>query len=189
MDVRKIVFGTPYSAQKKGELYRLVRFLRDKNDIKTIVEIGVMHGGTSAIFKQCFPEAEVVGVDIAPEAVGRLELAEEHGFEVVVGDSFQEATRNRVMAGLSRKEIDFLFIDGSHLYESVKKDYEVWSPVARIVALHDIADAPQNGGVPAFWKELKNKKQPRLIKEFIESEDDGRATWAGIGVIDEDIFS
>lgn len=36
-------------------------------------------------------------------------------------------------------DIDFLFIDGDHAYESVHKDFVLWSMFTDIVALHDTA--------------------------------------------------
>ncbi|SCA63523.1 Uncharacterized protein SCG7109_AR_00020 [Chlamydiales bacterium SCGC AG-110-M15] len=38
------------------------------------------------------------------------------------------------------EEIDFLFIDGAHEYEAVKKDFELWSPKVKdggVIAFHD----------------------------------------------------
>jgi predicted O-methyltransferase YrrM len=54
-------------------------------------------------------------------------------------------------------ELDFLFIDGNHMYEYVKKDFEMYSPLVKkggIVALHDIAEN-EEGGVFNYWNELK----------------------------------
>jgi predicted O-methyltransferase YrrM len=54
-------------------------------------------------------------------------------------------------------ELDFLFIDGNHMYEYVKQDYEMYSPLVRkggIVAFHDIG-LNEEGGVYKFWNDLK----------------------------------
>jgi len=59
--------------------------------------------------------------------------------------------------------LDFLFIDGDHSYEGVKKDFEMYSPLVKkegIIAFHDIAPngiSELTGGVPRFWKEIEKK--------------------------------
>lgn len=63
-------------------------------------------------------------------------------------------------------ELDFLFIDGNHMYEYVKKDFEMYSPLVKkggIVALHDIAEN-EEGGVFNYWNELKkNYKHQEIL--------------------------
>jgi hypothetical protein len=57
---------------------------------------------------------------------------------------------------------DAVLIDGDHAYEAVKRDFELYAPMARIVVLHDIA-APAHVAsrtgcpveVPRFWNEIK----------------------------------
>ena len=44
---------------------------------------------------------------------------------------------------------DFIFIDGSHTYESARNDYKYWKPKLRdggILAIHDIYDSEDDGG-------------------------------------------
>ncbi len=56
-------------------------------------------------------------------------------------------------------ELDFVFIDGNHMYEYVKKDYEMYSPLVRkggIIAFHDIG-LNEEGGVYKLWNNLKGK--------------------------------
>jgi predicted O-methyltransferase YrrM len=57
--------------------------------------------------------------------------------------------------------LDFLFIDGNHMYEAVKMDFELYAPLVRkggIIALHDIGYA-EEGGVHRLWDELKSKEK------------------------------
>jgi len=113
-----------------------------KIDPKTIVEIGVLHGGTLAVFKMCFPKARVVGIDNAAEAVGREEFIKQHGLEMIIADSQKKETATNLSKMVG--EIDFLFIDGDHSYEGVKKDVFNWIPKCKdnaIVAFHDIGPA------------------------------------------------
>ena len=45
--------------------------------------------------------------------------------------------------------LDFIFIDGSHTYESARNDYKYWKPKLRdggILAIHDIYDSEDEGG-------------------------------------------
>ena len=48
-----------------------------------------------------------------------------------------------------KNEIDFLFIDGSHTFESARADYESWKEKIRvggILTIHDIYDSELEGG-------------------------------------------
>jgi len=75
-------------------------------------------------------------------------------------------------------ELDFLFIDGNHMYEYVKKDYEMYSPLVRkggLVAFHDIG-LNEEGGVYKLWNDLK---QNFKHKEILHSDKKEK----GIGVL------
>ena len=58
------------------------------------------------------------------------------------------------------KKIDILHIDGDHAYESVKHDYETWSPFLKengVILFHDTCVEELNGhhyGVKKFFEEL-----------------------------------
>jgi predicted O-methyltransferase YrrM len=78
--------------------------------------------------------------------------------------------------------VDFLFIDGDHTYEGVKKDYEMYSPLVKkggLIAFHDICYHAQEPRcqVDKFWKEVKKGKK---ATEIIDNTD---KAWGGIGVI------
>jgi cephalosporin hydroxylase len=81
------------------------------------------------------------------------------------------------------KWIDFLFIDGDHTKEGVKKDFEMYSPLVKkggIVAFHDIVISDHHHSrdvyVGEFWNEIK--EQYRHI-EFVEEGNN----WGGIGCL------
>jgi hypothetical protein len=85
-------------------------------------------------------------------------------------DSHQQETLEEVKKNLNGNQLDFLFIDGDHSYEGVKKDFEMYSSLVRkggIIAFHDIINNDPTRldiGVPKFWLEVKDRY---LFKEII----------------------
>ena len=75
-------------------------------------------------------------------------------------DSHKEETLKQVKAILGMTKLDFLFIDGDHTYEGVKKDFEMYSVLVKqegIIAFHDIVpgSGENDGGVPKFWGKIR----------------------------------
>jgi predicted O-methyltransferase YrrM len=69
-----------------------------------------------------------------------------------------ETTKQEAIKLNQEKPFDFVFIDGDHRYEAVKKDFEMYSSMVRpggMVALHDIGYA-EEGGVHSYWDSIKN---------------------------------
>lgn len=141
------------ASQDKFELTQLLELLDRLNPVR-ILEIGVHRGGVLETMSVVFPAAKLVGVD------ADFEPLEFHDFYQVKGNSNGVAVRDKAVKALDYM-IDFLFIDGGHEYEVVKRDYELYSQYVRpggIIAFHDIM-RPQGmiEGVEVrrFWDELR----------------------------------
>lgn len=113
-----------------------------------VVEIGIANNSQKTFYQELLG-AEHIGIDII-------------GSPDILGDSHNLETVEKLKARLSGRPIDLLFIDGGHMYESVKADYELYSPLVKhIVAFHDIYTRFPNPIDPAVY---------RLWNEIVENE-------------------
>jgi len=152
---------------------------------KVILEIGTANGGSLfALCKLASEDALIISIDLPEGEFGGgypewevpiYKYFKKEGQQLFLlrEDSHLEASLNKIKEILSGKQVDFLFIDGDHSYEGVKKDFEMYSPLVKkggVIAFHDVAPngiEGLTGGVPTFWKEVKNKYK---YKEFIKDE-------------------
>lgn len=182
------------ACQHPEELFIFLRSLsRYTENIRTIVEIGVHRGGMSAVLHYTFPKAKMYGVEIlpidqphpphmesvrlGPDAPTLKQTAPEIGLTIVQGSSQDPTILKKTMEMIEKdrgeKKIDFLFIDGAHDYDSVKRDFELWSPYASIVGFHDIYAV--TAGLLRYWNEVTTEYQTFGTFKVVDS--------LGIGVI------
>ena len=192
------------SWQKKTEIVALLHLL-EPSQPRSVVEIGTASGGTLFLLTEVAArDATILSVDLPGGRLGGESSAARNryprwrsrlyrGFardrqilHVIRADSQDVATVRDVTRRLPDGKIDFLFIDGDHSYEGVRRDFELYSPLVRpagLVAFHDIVPSrPEGqgdpGSVPMFWSELKSgyKVEAELVEDW---------NWGscGIGVI------
>ena len=158
------------------------------------LEIGTAHGGTLFFLTRlAIPCATIVSVDLPGGWFGGGYTARRawlykrfaqgsQRLHLLRGDSHADEMLERAKAALGGQTLDYLFIDGDHTYNGVKRDFELYVPLVRkggIVALHDIAEhSPASGcDVSRFWKDVKSQyRHTEIIR-------DPRQGWGGIGVL------
>lgn len=140
------------------ELAALCALLPDP--LHTTLEIGCYYGATHDVWSQL--SDRVIGVDLGTEAKPPK--------GVIIGNSHDPQTYERVVAELAGAAVDFLFIDGDHSYDGARADFEIYSPLVRpggIIAFHDINEdgdpdtEPSASGVGRYWRDLQ-KTYPTL---------------------------
>jgi hypothetical protein len=189
-----------------------------------VVEIGTKFGGTFYIWNKLVEEhgdGVCVSVDmsdggihggIPDEEMDKRDLWFTERFKdchFIRGDSHDRKTAEKVLdiivphwgniGGVDNNEewIDFLFIDGDHTYEGVRKDFDMYSPFVKkggIIAFHDINDTQRHRDrdvyVGKFWNEVTDLKLPKhetscvyggVVYDFVEF--NSNLDWAGIGVL------
>lgn len=174
--------------QVREEITELLKILANRRP-RFILEIGTARGGTLFLFTRAVASnATLISVDL-PTGYSELKIPYYESFALhdqriylLRMDSHRETTLHAINRILGGRKLDFLFIDGDHTYEGVRKDFEMYSRLLNpdsIIAFHDIVPGPPEdvGGVPKFWKKIKyNFSYIELVKNW-------KQEGYGIGVI------
>jgi predicted O-methyltransferase YrrM len=149
-------------AQNPWEFAQLQRILRSLGATR-LLEIGSRHGESLKGLASCLPKgSRLVSVDLGfdvdhrsentltplQEALG--ELRSDFDAHLLVGNSHDPDMKRAVTA---LGPFDFAFIDGDHSEEGVRQDWQDYSPLCKVVALHDI----RLRSIALFWEELRLK--------------------------------
>ncbi len=180
--------------QIREEIYQLLKILAEKKP-KIILEIGTANGGTLFLFsRMASGNSTIISVDLPGGMFGggypkwKISLyksfsGKNQKIHLVREGSHKKDTFTKIKKILKDERIDFLFIDGDHSYEGVKKDFQTYKPLVKkggLVAFHDIAPNGSSelvGGVPVFWGEIKSQFK------FSEHIEEINQNGFGIGVI------
>jgi hypothetical protein len=156
----------------RGFLEFVGAYFSNRGIVKPIVvEIGI-EKNRQKLFYEGILNAEHIGIDIHKDLNPDI-----------AGDSHNAGTVMLLEERLKGRQIDLLFIDASHLYESVKEDYRLYEPLTRhIVAFHDAMTVnkqnPSTVEVKRLWGEIMRDER-RYLKVLFSFKPD----WMGIGLI------
>lgn len=181
----------PY--QVESELKKLAAII-SQNKPKTILEVGTFRGGTLFVFCSLAAEnARIISLDLPGGRDGggyafwrrylfKSFIHDNQKLFLIRGNSTDKSTIKQVKKIIAKRGIDFLFIDGDHSYDGVKKDFENYAHLVNrggIIAFHDICIHPKelDCHVDLFWKKVKKGKK------FLEIIENPKQGWGGIGVL------
>lgn len=177
-----------YDQQHPKEITWLAEQIKGAN---SILEIGSAAGQSLRYLSAGLaPGARIRAIDLGvfPEEARQLAGAECktalldtanelrcRGFdvEVMFGDSHARTAESWAWDNMPDGGYDLVFIDGDHTEAGVRQDYEMYGPMGKQVAFHDIVN--ENCEVRHLWRELKAS---RPSVSFV-AEDSGM----GIGIV------
>jgi predicted O-methyltransferase YrrM len=181
------------AAQKGKELSSLLWLVQDLRPTM-VLEIGTHSGGTLYCWcRLAQANATIVSIDLPGGKFGggyTDERAQEmmslfptdgQQLHLLRADSHDPSTLEQLKSILDGRQLDLLFIDGDHTYEGVRRDFEMYSPLAAeggAIVLHDILEHPTvpSCDVRRLWNEVKDDYRHVEITARPE-------TWGGIGVL------
>lgn len=187
--------GPFWSNQKRAEILSLLELLQERQP-SYLCEIGAFKGGTLFLFTRvAASRAQIVSIDIDYPKIKKRPIQQfaRRGQRIYCLEANSQSvdTAIAVKQLLSGQLLDFLFIDGDHSYQGVKRDFELYSSLVRpggLIALHDIVPdhghryglktTTRTGEVPVFWNEIK-----QLFK-YWELVEDPEQDGYGIGVVE-----
>ncbi len=180
--------------QIEEEILTLCKII-ERGQPASMLEIGTAQGGSLFLFSRVIKDnAEIISIDLPDGKFGggypahRMQFYRDfvkkgQQLSLLRMDSHGRQTFKKVKTCLSDNKLDFLFIDGDHTYEGVKKDLEMYQSLMSdegIIAMHDIAMHKPNSSckVHEYWEEIKDHYF--ASREIIQSDNQ---LWAGIGVL------
>jgi predicted O-methyltransferase YrrM len=182
------VFEDCRASQNRRELKWLLTSVQEKRR-NVVLEIGTWRGYSMEVWYKALSPEFLLTLENDPEVLefldGRFARGELKYMDpqpiVVRGSSFDPSVVHQVDNLLGGRKIDFLFIDGSHRYDSVKADFEAYLPYmaqGSIVGFHDVALEGEkwiDAGVEVkrYFAELKEKYK---WGEFHDEEGSGTGT-------------
>jgi cephalosporin hydroxylase len=190
MDIQ--TFSGRRASQHPQELYPFIDLLK-KHNVRRYLEIGARHGDTFHEVMSALPVGSFgVAVDLVAGPWGTAKSVKHlrkacdalidsgRRVQIVLGNSRSPQIIERIAAFAP---FDAILIDGDHRYDEVKADWLNYSPMAPIIAFHDIAGEGEHTKdgkalpveVPRLWNEIKGQFEH---VEFI-----GENTTMGIGVL------
>ncbi len=152
-------------SQNLDEIVELMLKIGDKK-FKHFVEIGTSCGGSLWLYANLFCDENTKIESIDPRNQPRpinftVNKLKERNFNVVFYNKHSYDIKNEIS-----NDIDLLHIDGDHVYESVKLDWELYFPKViknGIVLVHDAKGT--HAGAKRFGDELQYN--PKIKSEII----------------------
>lgn len=159
--------------QVDSEFEELIALLK-REAVRSYLEVGARYGGSfegvmmglgggargTVIDFPGGPFGDRNSLPILLTAIDRLRRNDRKIEDVILGPSLAPEVVDRAKRCAP---YDAVFIDADHSYQAVRRDFALYSTMAQIVIVHDIAAPPDvrsHDGlaveVPTFWKKIKN---------------------------------
>jgi predicted O-methyltransferase YrrM len=129
----------PMTIQWEGKANRkhFLRHLIEKNNFKTMAEVGVRDGRTTFHLLDHCPELTIYAIDMSIKEFYNKEVANRYKNRLIAIEATSELAADQI----ADNSLDLVFIDANHSYDYVKKDIIKYTPKLKengLLTGHDI---------------------------------------------------
>lgn len=129
----------PMTIQWEGKTNRkhFLKHLIEKNNFKTMAEVGVRDGRTTFHLLDHCPELTIYAIDMSIKEFYNKEVANKYKSRLIPIEATSEVAADRI----PDCSLDLVFIDANHSYDYVKKDIIKYTPKLKengLLTGHDI---------------------------------------------------
>jgi SAM-dependent methyltransferase len=139
--------GTTFLLGKTKRMVEKAAAMAVLSNKSKIFEIGILHGGSVALYDQLFRPEKIVAIEHVKDSVQTLAAyIKSNGKEQVIKPYFginqadAVAMRKILEDEYSNKDIDFIFDDGAHLYYETRAAFNICFPYLKPGGLYCIED-------------------------------------------------
>jgi predicted O-methyltransferase YrrM len=114
-----------------------LRHLIEKNNFKTMTEVGVRDGRTTFHLLDHCPELTIYAIDMSIKEFYNKEVANRYKNRLIAIEATSELAADQI----ADNSLDLVFIDANHSYDYVKKDIIKYTPKLKengLLTGHDI---------------------------------------------------
>jgi hypothetical protein len=144
----------------------------EKNNLSKVygIEIGVLNGESTSFLLSISDKINLIGIDpIIPDSmesslIGNIDKIQSNTSQYLDRFTFIRDYSFNVADIFESEKTDFIFIDGDHTYDGIKKDYELYFDKIKKNGLIFFHDSRMNRGGANF-----HIGSSRFVDELIES--------------------
>ena len=126
-------------------------FASIRHDVRCLIEIGVLNGSSLRMWREYFPNATIVGVDINPDVI----QYHSERIDIVIGDQNDEHFLNDLCSKYNNPDI--VIDDGSHITSHQIKTFNHIHPIMAKIGFYVIEDLRNS------YEEIANHHDLRKI--------------------------
>lgn len=134
---KKDRLSIPVTVSFEGKRKQFLKHLIEKNNFKTMIEVGIDTGKTTFFLLDNIPDLTIYAIDKNINKFYTEDVKQRYKERLIPLQGMSHIVADKIKDGIA----DLVFIDADHSYEAVKRDIEKYSPKLKVGGLltgHDI---------------------------------------------------
>jgi cephalosporin hydroxylase len=132
------------------EFHEIIHDAQRSGPLENVLEIGCFQGDSLRVWREAFGPSLLMGIEVEDSERTRegLDPLIAEGVKLIFGSSQDPDVWGQVKSYLNgcvcedpHRPIDFLYVDGNHLYDAARRDFFIYAPLVRPGGLIVMDDA------------------------------------------------